>query len=171
MQTILLVIYLLIVVALVFIILLQRSESSGFSSSNSNNFMTARGSKNALTRLTAILAFCFFVIALALVIIDKKANSVSDIFDHMPAETPSTKPLKDEANKASVVPAPPISKNNKTESDKTKNSPSLLKKQELKHEKLEPIEHKKIKKEEVNKNKTSTGKFTHKEIKEEKSIH
>ena len=98
MQTVLIVIHLLIVIALVGVVLIQRSEGGGLGIGGGSGFMTARGTKNALTRLTAILALCFFATSIALVVLDSVSNSTADIINRIPAKdtkaptqnTPST---------------------------------------------------------------------------------
>ncbi len=59
MQTVLLVIYLMVVVALIGVVLIQRSEGGGLGIGGGSGFMSARGTANALTRTTAILATLF----------------------------------------------------------------------------------------------------------------
>ncbi len=61
MQTVLIVIHLMIVLALVGIVLIQRSEGGGLGIGGGSGFMSARGTANALTRTTAILATLFFI--------------------------------------------------------------------------------------------------------------
>jgi len=82
MQTVLLVAYLLIVIALIAVILLQRSEGGALGiGGGSNQFMTARGSANLLTRTTAILATLFFAMAIGLTILaefDRGSQSILD---------------------------------------------------------------------------------------------
>ena len=56
MQTVLLVIYLMVVLALIGVVLIQRSEGGGLGIGGGSGFMSARGTANALTRTTAILA-------------------------------------------------------------------------------------------------------------------
>ena len=98
MQTVLIVIHLLIVIALVGVVLIQRSEGGGLGIGGGSGFMTARGTKNALTRLTAILALCFFATSIALVVLDSVSNPAADIINRIPAKdtqaptqtTPST---------------------------------------------------------------------------------
>jgi preprotein translocase subunit SecG len=68
MLTFLLVVHVLVTLGMVGSILLQRSEGGGFVSSASS-FMTARGSANFLTRLTAIFAATFIILSLILAII------------------------------------------------------------------------------------------------------
>lgn len=80
--SVLLVAYLLIVIALIAVILLQRSEGGALGiGGGSNQFMTARGSANLLTRTTAILATLFFAIAIGLTILaelDRGSQSILD---------------------------------------------------------------------------------------------
>ena len=66
MQTVLLVIYLMVVLALIGVVLIQRSEGGGLGIGGGSGFMSARGTANALTRTTAILATLFFVLALGM---------------------------------------------------------------------------------------------------------
>lgn len=82
MATVLIVAYLLIVIALIAVILLQRSEGGALGiGGGSNQFMTARGSANLLTRTTAILATLFFAMAIGLTILaelDRGSQSILD---------------------------------------------------------------------------------------------
>lgn len=67
--TILLTIQILLSIALTGVILLQRSEGGALGMGGGpSGFMTARGAGNLLTRITGILAFLFFVTAIALTI-------------------------------------------------------------------------------------------------------
>ena len=65
MGTILLVVHLLVAIFLVAVILLQRSGGGALDGlgggSGASNFLTARGTGNFLTRLTAILATIFII--------------------------------------------------------------------------------------------------------------
>jgi preprotein translocase subunit SecG len=81
-QTILLVLMVIVCVAMVGVILLQRSEGGalGMGGGGSGGFMTARGAGNLLTRTTAILAACFFCLAITLTIlgnINRSATLIS----------------------------------------------------------------------------------------------
>ncbi|EJF90714.1 preprotein translocase subunit SecG [Bartonella tamiae] len=84
MQTVLIVIHLLIVIALIGVVLIQRSEGGGLGIGGGSGFMTARGTKNILTRLTAILAICFFITSITLVVLGSMSNSASDILNRIP---------------------------------------------------------------------------------------
>ncbi len=84
MQTVLLVIYLMVVVALIGVVLIQRSEGGGLGIGGGSGFMSARGTANALTRTTGILAALFFVLALAMGILARYQPQATDILDRIP---------------------------------------------------------------------------------------
>ena len=65
MLSVIIVIHLMLVIALIGVVLLQKSEGGGLVGSSSG-FMTGRGTANALSRATAMLAAGFFVTSLAL---------------------------------------------------------------------------------------------------------
>ncbi|WP_313194987.1 preprotein translocase subunit SecG [Shinella zoogloeoides] len=87
MQTILLVIYLMVVVALIGVVLIQRSEGGGLGIGGGSGFMSARGTANALTRTTAILATLFFVLAIGMGILARYETRPTDILDRIPGTT------------------------------------------------------------------------------------
>jgi preprotein translocase subunit SecG len=66
MQTVIIVIHLMIVLAMIGLVLLQRSEGGGLGMGGGAGFMSSRGTTNALTRATAILAGLFFATSLVL---------------------------------------------------------------------------------------------------------
>jgi preprotein translocase subunit SecG len=84
MQTVLIVIHLMIVLALVGVVLIQRSEGGGLGIGGGSGFMSARGTANALTRTTAILAALFFVTSLALGILARFESRPTDILNRIP---------------------------------------------------------------------------------------
>lgn len=84
MQTVLIVIHLMIVLALVGIVLIQRSEGGGLGIGGGSGFMSARGTANALTRTTAILAALFFITSLGLGILARYQAKPTDILDKIP---------------------------------------------------------------------------------------
>lgn len=84
MQTVLIVIHLMIVLALVGVVLIQRSEGGGLGIGGGSGFMSARGTANALTRTTAILATLFFITSLALGILARYESRPTDILDRIP---------------------------------------------------------------------------------------
>ncbi|WP_237154068.1 preprotein translocase subunit SecG [Oryzibacter oryziterrae] len=96
MQTVLLVIHLMVVVALVGVVLLQRSEGGALGIGGGGGFMTSRGTANALTRTTAILAAIFFATSLALSILPRFLGTQGSILDNVapaPASNPASAPI------------------------------------------------------------------------------
>ncbi|EJF85644.1 preprotein translocase subunit SecG [Candidatus Bartonella washoeensis] len=87
MQTVLIVIHFLVVITLVGIILIQPSEGGGLGVSSGSGLMRTRGSKNALSRLTAILACCFFAVCIGLTVVGNISNSSSDILKRIPVNS------------------------------------------------------------------------------------
>ena len=85
MQTVLIVIHLIIVLALVGVVLIQRSEGGGLGIGGGSGFMSARGTANALTRTTAILATLFFLTSLGLGILTRYESRPTDILNRIPA--------------------------------------------------------------------------------------
>ncbi|MBP1849993.1 preprotein translocase subunit SecG [Rhizobium halophytocola] len=83
MQTVLIVIHLMIVLALVGVVLIQRSEGGGLGIGGGSGFMSARGTANALTRTTGILAALFFVTSMALTILARYEAKPTDILDRI----------------------------------------------------------------------------------------
>ncbi|KEG20040.1 preprotein translocase subunit SecG [Bartonella bacilliformis] len=87
MQTVLIVIHFLIVIILVGGVLIQPSEGGGLGVGGGSGFMSTRGTKNTLTRLTAILAICFFVTSIALVVVGNISNSSLEILNRIPVNS------------------------------------------------------------------------------------
>ncbi len=96
MIAVILVLHVFIAVALIGSILIQRSEGGalGMSGGSMGGLMTARGSANLLTRVTAGLAFCFFVTSIVLAILAGGTKTQRSI-----VEQPTTS--------APIVPAAP----------------------------------------------------------------
>ncbi len=92
MSTVLLVVHLLVAIFLVALILLQRSGGGALDGlgggSGAGNFLTARGTGNLLTRLTAIMATIFFLtsISLSLYYKDHGKTGTQSILDKPTAE-------------------------------------------------------------------------------------
>ena len=61
MTTVILIIHILISISIVGLVLMQRSEGGGLGIGGGNNFMSARGTADLLTRATTFLAIAFFV--------------------------------------------------------------------------------------------------------------
>jgi len=92
MQTLVLTIHILIALALIGSVLLQRSEGGGLGIGGGGGagggFMTARGTANLMTRVTAILAACFFATSLILAIMAGHQREPVSIVDEVISETP-----------------------------------------------------------------------------------
>lgn len=105
MQNVLIVIHLLIVIALVGIVLIQRSEGGGLGIGGGSGFMSARGTANALTRTTAILATLFFVTSLGLGLLARYEAKPTDVLDRIPATQGSGNGILDSLGPAQQAPA------------------------------------------------------------------
>lgn len=84
MLTILLIIQFFVVIALISVILLQPSEGGALGFGGNKDFMSVRGTKNALTTLTTILAVMFFVITILLIVVSNAAISGSSVLGKLP---------------------------------------------------------------------------------------
>ena len=90
MGTVLLVVHLLVAIFLVTLILMQRSECGALDGlgggSGASSLLSARGTGNMLTRLTAILATVFFLTSISLSIYYKGAQpKPTSILEQAPA--------------------------------------------------------------------------------------
>lgn len=111
MTTVLLMIHLFVTLALIGVVLIQRSEGGGLgigTSQGMGSFMSGRGTANLLTRTTAILAAAFFVLSLALALLNRgTVNSNRSILDNLPATPGSTAPAGGTAPAQPAAPAAP----------------------------------------------------------------
>ena len=107
MQTVLLVIYLMVVLALIGVVLIQRSEGGGLGIGGGSGFMSARGTANALTRTTAILATLFFVLALGMTILHKFESRPTDVLDQIQSGNGSNGVLDALGGASTTTPAAP----------------------------------------------------------------
>ena len=97
MLQILLVIHLLIAIAMVITILLQRSEGGalgiggggGGGGGGGMGLFSARGSANALSRTTAILAILFFMTSIGLTLLPERPRDSGSVLDAPAATTPA----------------------------------------------------------------------------------
>jgi preprotein translocase subunit SecG len=105
MQTVLLVIYLMVVLALIGVVLIQRSEGGGLGIGGGSGFMSARGTANALTRTTAILAALFFVLALGMGILARYEPDATDVLERIPGTTNNGKGVLDSLGGGTTPPA------------------------------------------------------------------
>ncbi len=87
-----LIIHVLIAVALIGVILIQRSEGGalgmGGGGGGMGGLMTARGSANMLTRVTAGLAVCFFASSITLAIMAGGGKTQRSIVDQPATSAP-----------------------------------------------------------------------------------
>ena len=94
METLVLTIHILIALGLVGSVLLQRSEGGGLGiggggGGGGGGFMTARGTANLMTRVTAVLAACFFATSIILAIMAGAGTESASIVDEVINETPA----------------------------------------------------------------------------------
>ena len=93
METLVLTIHILIALGLVGSVLLQRSEGGGLGIGGGGGagggFMTARGTANLMTRVTAVLATCFFATSIILAIMAGAGTESVSIVDEVISETPA----------------------------------------------------------------------------------
>ena len=73
MTTVILVIHVILAICIIIAVLLQKSEGGGLGIGGSGNagggFMTARGTANFMTKLTAFLGGCFFLTSIILALL------------------------------------------------------------------------------------------------------
>ncbi|NQW12064.1 MAG: preprotein translocase subunit SecG [Alphaproteobacteria bacterium] len=98
MTVIVLTIHLMLALALILVVLLQRSEGGGLgigggSGGGMGSFMSARGTANLLTRLTAVLAAAFMGTSIFLAILAGGGTS-SSIIDQTPAAQEAPAPTE-----------------------------------------------------------------------------
>ncbi|WP_158742517.1 preprotein translocase subunit SecG [Acidisphaera sp. L21] len=122
MTTVLLIIHLFVTLALIGVVLIQRSEGGGLgvgTSQGMGSFMSGRGTANLLTRTTAILGTAFFVLSLALALLNRgtTVNGGRSILDvpaarvlpatpTAPAAPATSAPTPGPAATESITPAP-----------------------------------------------------------------
>ena len=97
MITVILVIHVILAVCIICAVLLQKSEGGGLGiggSSASGGFMTARGTANFMTKLTAFLGGCFFLTSIILALLSSNnapsiANEVSKSIEEKATKEPT----------------------------------------------------------------------------------
>jgi preprotein translocase subunit SecG len=114
MERIILVIHLMIAAALVAVVLMQKSEGGalGIGGGGMSNFMTGRGTASVLTRATAVLAACFMLTSLVLVILPqlgtKRASILpTDVTTQGAPAAPPTAPARSTPPAPATQPATP----------------------------------------------------------------
>ena len=117
-QVVLLVLQILVAVVMTGVVLIQRSAQDGGGLTGGGSTMgglfTARGSANALTRATAILATIFIVNSLALGWLASRAHASRNLLDQIPATAPTTDsavaPKTDATPETPKIPDVPVAK-------------------------------------------------------------
>ncbi len=105
MATALLVIHILIALGLIISVLLQRSEGGALGIGGGGGMMSGRGSANTLTRVTAVLAGCFFLTSIGLTILARTANETGSKIDSIEIQRPADKSDTGGADKKTDTPA------------------------------------------------------------------
>jgi len=108
MIAVILTIHILLCVALIGIVLLQRSEGGLGGLGGGGGFMSARGTANLLTRVTAMLAAGFMITSLALTILAGRTGPTRSILDSpLGAPPPAVSPESTPATPSTSAPAGP----------------------------------------------------------------
>src|SRR5487761_1257168 len=102
MFTVVVVIQMLLAAALIGVILMQKSEGGalGIGGGGMSGFMTGRSTANLLTRMTAILAACFFGTSIALAMIAAHGRAPNSVLSQpvtQPVPTVPARPAKPKA--------------------------------------------------------------------------
>ena len=97
MITVILIIHVILAICIILAVLMQKSEGGGLGiggSSSSGGFMTARGTANFMTKLTAFLGGCFFLTSIILALLSSNnapsiANEVNKEIEKSTTKKPS----------------------------------------------------------------------------------
>ena len=95
MENIVLIIHVVLAFLIIILVLLQKSEGGGLGigGSQSGGFMTARGTANLMTKLTAFLGGCFFLTSIVLALLSSQESpSISDEVKKTIEESPTKVP-------------------------------------------------------------------------------
>ena len=87
MITIILVLHIILAIGIICLVLMQRSEGGGLGIGGGNNFMSARGTADLLTRATTILAIAFFCTSILLAMLAGYGKKSSSIIDEVSQES------------------------------------------------------------------------------------
>jgi len=115
MEAVLLVVHLIVAVGIIAVVLIQPSEAGGFlgSSGSMTNMMMPRRSADVLTRITTILAGCFFVTSLLLAIVASNRPVHKSILDEASDITGPAAVGKDKTATPTLVPGAPAKQEEK----------------------------------------------------------
>ena len=86
MTTVILIIHIIISISIVGLVLMQRSEGGGLGIGGGNNFMSARGTADLLTRATTVLAIAFFCTSILLAMLAGYGKKTTSIIDEVKQE-------------------------------------------------------------------------------------
>ena len=86
MTTVILIIHIIISISIVGLVLMQRSEGGGLGIGGGNNFMSARGTADLLTRATTFLAIAFFCTSILLAMLAGYGKKTTSIIDEVKQE-------------------------------------------------------------------------------------
>src|SRR6266481_9170884 len=105
-----LVIHLMVAVALIGVVLMQKSEGGalGIGGGGMSNFMTGRGTANVLTRTTAILAACFMLTSVLLVVIPRLGTQAPSIIPNSSTTLPMPAPKVPAPTAPATPPGPTV---------------------------------------------------------------
>ena len=102
MTTVILIIHILISISIVGLVLMQRSEGGGLGIGGGNNFMSARGTADLLTRATTVLAIAFFCTSILLAMLAGYGKKSTSIIDEVKQES-----VTETVNKNNSTPSVP----------------------------------------------------------------
>ena len=97
MITLILTIHIILACCIIFAVLLQKSEGGGLgiggSGGSGGGFMTARGTANFMTKLTAFLGACFFLTSIILALLSSNnAPSIANEVEKSIEKSSTTEP-------------------------------------------------------------------------------
>jgi preprotein translocase subunit SecG len=108
MEHVVLVIHLILTLALIGLILIQRSEGGGLglgTGGGMGSFASASSTKTAITKVTTIIAVCFFTTSLILAIMASHTDRNKSILDSVPTTTTEAPATTQPATPTAPVPA------------------------------------------------------------------
>lgn len=115
MEATLKVIHILLALGLIGVVIVQRASSDGGGlmgggSSSLGGLMTARGTANLLTRITAILATAFIITSIVLTILAGNHSAARSLVDQIKPTTPVEQKSDAPAAPQQSIPSVPVSK-------------------------------------------------------------